>query len=95
MIALDSNRIWDFSRTILLSRSHDDCQTASDFLVVAFAVASAAVAAVVVACLAVGQVVVLKLSFGYLDSQLVVEYLASEFQTFLLVVVLDLGDRQE
>ena len=94
MIALDSNRIWDFSRTILLSRSHDDCQTASDFLVVAFAVASAVVA-VVVACLAVGQVVVLKLSFGYLDSQLVVEYLASEFQTFLLVVVLDLGDRQE
>ena len=95
MIALDSNRIWDFSRTILLSRSRDDCQTASDFLVVAFAVASAAVAAVVVACWAVGQVVVLKLSFGYLDSQLVVEYLASEFQTFLLVVVLDLGDRQE
>ena len=94
MIAPDSNRIWDFSRTILLSRSHDDCQTASDFLVVAFAVASAAVA-VVVACWAVGQVVVLKLSFGYLDSQLVVEYLASEFQTFLLVVVLDLGDRQE
>ena len=93
MIALDSNLIWDFSRTILLSRSHDDCQTASDFLVVAFAVASAVVA--VVACWAVGQVVVLKLSFGYLDSQLVVEYLASEFQTFLLVVVLDLGDRQE